>query len=102
MVLAMWWLPLLWSWMRFTYQASQFWSRLQHFPCAPLFHSSPYLLSFSPKHCAAFPRTTHGIVWGLAIVGCVLGSLSLCLSDLTGSGTGEAMGLLRAMTVHSR
>ena len=102
MVLATLLLPLLWSWARFGHQASQFWSRLQHFPYAQLFHSSPYILSFNPRHCAECPRTTPGMVWGLVIVGCILGSLTLGLPDLAGSGTGEAMGLLRAMAVHSR
>ena len=102
MVLATWLLSLLWSWARFDHQASQFWSRLQHFPYAQLLHSSPYILSFNPRHCAACPRGTPGMVWGLVIVGCILGSLTLGLPDLAGSGSGEAMGLLRAMAVHSR
>ena len=87
MVLATWLLPLLWSWARFGHQASQFWSRLQHFLQAQLFHSSPYLPSFNPRPCAAYPRTMRATVWGLVIVGCVLGSLTLGLSDPAGSGT---------------
>jgi hypothetical protein len=102
MVLATWLLPLLWSWARFGHQASQFWSRLQHFPYAQLFHSSPYILSFNPRHCAACPRTTPGMVWGLVIVGCILGSLTLAPRDPAGSGTIEATDLPRAMAVHSR
>jgi hypothetical protein len=41
------------------------------------------------------------MVWGLVIVGCLLGSLTFGLPDPSSSGTGEATGLLRAMTVHS-
>ena len=58
MVLATWLLPLLWFWARIGHQASQFWSRLQHFPYAQLFHSSPYLPSFNLRPCAAYPSTT--------------------------------------------
>ena len=44
----------------------------------------------------------RGSVWGLVIVGCVLGSLTLAPRDPAGSGTLEATDLLRAVAVHSR
>ena len=86
-MLATWLLSLLWSLLRCDHQASQFWSRLQHLPSVRFFISSLYIFSFNPRYCAACPKTMRGSVWGLVIVGCVLGSLTLGLSDPMGSGT---------------
>src|SRR5215475_6918942 len=101
MMLARWFLPLLWSTVRPHAGTSHDWGRPQSLTYAPPLAARRGFPPSQPQLALTGLRTQQGMVWRLALVAFVLATLALSLPGAASLVAGETVSLLRVMTLGS-